>query len=242
MTPEETAAACAEAVSGIAAGFMLDPATYAAGAEAGFSGLDFYARGRGGALGDVDAEQVVDAFAFFEPATVGQNWEACAKVCAGREAAATFIGCGHRWATSHLGDDVDWHRLAELLGRVIAAGDADAPLFAGWRSMPEPDAADGKALALHRLNIAREQRFAAHAAAVRAAGVAPVEAMAVRSPHMAALFGWSELPDVTDDMRSRWEAAEAATNQALAGAYGALDDDERTELVALCNAALAAVS
>ena len=70
MTPEETAAACAPAVSGLAANFMLDPATYAAGAEAGFAGLDFYAAGRGGVLGHVDADEVTAAFTFFEPGTV----------------------------------------------------------------------------------------------------------------------------------------------------------------------------
>jgi len=244
MDPVETATACAPAVSGIAANFMLDAATYAAGAEAGFGGLDFYARGRGGALGDVSAEEVVEAFHFFEPGTVRSNWEAGAAVLPGRDAASRFIACGHRWAAEHLGDDVDWARLAELIGRVNAAAPDDvAPLFAAWRTIPEPDASDAKALALHRLNVAREHRFAAHAAAVRASGLTPIEAMAVKTPHMIGIFGWSgDAPEVTPELKARWDEAEAATNRALAPAYATLDAGERSELVALCAAAVAAVT
>jgi hypothetical protein len=244
MTHEETAAACADAVSGIAATFMLDPATYAAGAEAGFSGIDFYTGGRGGALGDVDADVVAAAFAFFEPSTVRANWELAGKAMAPRDAAGAFIACGHRWAAEHLAaDGCDWARLAELQGRVnAAASPACAPLFAAWRAMPEPADDDPRVLALHRLNVARELRFAMHAAAVVAACVSAPEAMAVRSPYMGALFGWPELPEVTDELKARWEGAEAATNRALAPAYAAVGEGERTELASLCAAALGAVS
>lgn len=243
MTPEQTAAACASAVSGIAANFMLDPATYAAGSAAGFAGLDFYAAGRGGALGDVDADVVAAAFAFFEPGTVRTNWEKGRAVMAPRDAAARFIAAGHAWACAHLADGVDWSRLAVLTGRVnAAASPACAPLFAAWRTMAEPDSGDPRALALHRLQVARELRFARHAAAVVAAALSPQEAMAVRSPQMAGLFGWTDpLPDVTEDLHARWEGAERATNGALASAYATLDARERAELVDLCVAATAAV-
>jgi hypothetical protein len=186
---------------------------------------------------------VIDAFHFFEPGTVEQNWEAGAKVMSAKDAAAKFIECGHTWANAHLGDGVDWSRLAELLGRVNRAGDQSvSPLYAGWLAMPEPPASDPKALALHRFNVAREHRFAVHAAAVRAAGLTPLEAMATKSPHMLAIFGWTgDIPEVTDELRARWDAAEAATNAGLADAYGTLDDAERDELVSLCGAALAAV-
>jgi hypothetical protein len=243
VTPEETAAACAAAVGGIAANFMLDPNTYAAAAAQGFSGLDFYAAGRGGVLGHVDADEVAAAFAFFEPSMVRTQWELGASVMDPPDASKAFIAAGHRWATEHLDADAcDWTRLAELLARVNAACPAATALAGGWRDMAEPDGDDPRALALHRLNVARELRFALHAAAVNAAGISAPEAMAVRSPHMAGIFGWSELPDVNDELRSRWEAAEAETNRALAPAYATLSEDERTELVELCAAALGAVT
>ncbi|MBA2280582.1 MAG: hypothetical protein H0W25_05000 [Acidimicrobiia bacterium] len=242
MTPEETAAATTAAVSGIAANFMLDPATYAKGNEAGFAGLDFYAGGRAGVLGRVDADVVADAFAFFEPESVRTNWEQALSTMEPEEASALFAGCGHDWAREHLGDDVDWDRLAELLGRITdAASAAGAPLFAAWRGVDEPD--DAKALALHRFNVLRELRNALHAAAVAEAGLQPVEALLVKTPYMAPVFGWTgDLPDVGEDHRARHARAEAATNRALAPAYATLDDEELDELVALCTSALGAVT
>lgn len=244
MTPEETAAACGPAVGGIAAGFMLDPATYAAGVEAGFGGIDFYVAGRGGALGDVDADAVIEAFALFEPSMVRSNWASGVAVMPPRACAERFIAVGHAWATSHLrADGCDWARFADLLGRVTRAGDG-SPLLDGWRSVPEPEVGpdgDARPLALHRLNVAREQRFAAHSAAVAAQGLTPVEALSARTPFMIGIFGWGEPVEVDDDIRARWEAAEAATDEALAPAYATLDEGERAELAALCEAALAAV-
>lgn len=241
MTPEETAAATATAISGIASGFMLDGATYAAGGEAGFAGLDFYAAGRAGVLGRVDADVVAAAFAFFEPGAVRGFWEQALTVMEPREASALFAACGHRWAAAHLGDDVDWPRLADLLGKVTAAASpAVAPLFAAWRTMEEPaaDEAGGRALALHRLNVARELRNALHAAAVIAHGLRPVEALVIRSPHMVPLFGWTDgVPEPDAATRARWQDAEAATDRAMAPAYEALDDAERRELASLCAAA-----
>jgi hypothetical protein len=242
VTPEDTAAACAAAVSGLASHFMLDPGTYAVGIEAGFSGLDFYVGGRGGALGDVDGDVVAAAFAVLEPSMVRENWEQARAVLAPRDAAARFVAVGHRWAVDHLPESgVDWPRLAELTARVTAAASpAVAPLFAAWRAMPEPETGDPRALALHRMHVARELRFARHAAAIQAAGLSPVEALAVRQPHMAPIFGWTgELPEVDDDLRARWEAAEAATDRAMAPAYAALTGAEREELASLCSAVAA---
>ena len=63
------AEATAPAVSNIAAGFMLDGATYAKGGELGFEGLNFYFAGRCGALGDVSADVVTSSLVFWSPAT-----------------------------------------------------------------------------------------------------------------------------------------------------------------------------
>lgn len=243
MEPVEAAAATAPAVSSIASNFMLDPATYAAGAEAGFAGLDFYVGGRAGVLGRVDADVVSAAFAFFEPGNVRTLWEQALGVMEPAEASARFIACGHAWAGAHLGDDVDWARTAELLGTVAAAANpAVAPLFAAWRASPEPDAGDAKALALHRLNLLRELRNAVHAAAVVTNGLLPIEALLCKSPHMVAIFGWvGEVPEVGETHQALHAKAEDATNVALVPAFGALTGSERAELASLSEAALAAV-
>ncbi len=236
MTPQDTAAATAEAITTIGSHFMLDPATYGRGIELGFSGLDFYVTGRGGVLGAVDADVVTAAFVFFAPAHIRTNWEAGCKVMAPQEAAAAFIAAGHDWGRAKLAGAVDCARLAALARKAAqGASPAAAPLFAAWRAQPEPD--DAPAQALHHLNVLRELRGGMHGAAVVAQGLSPLEAVLVKGPHMAPVFGWQEpYPDVTG-ARAAWDAAEAATNRAMATAFEALDDAERAELTELANAA-----
>ena len=36
------------------------------------------------------------------------------------DAGAAFARCGHEWAAEHLPDDLDWGRLADLAGQVVA--------------------------------------------------------------------------------------------------------------------------
>lgn len=230
----------AAAVSAIGSHFMLDGNTYKRGAELGFAGLDFYVTGRGGALGDVDADVVAAAFAFLAPDHVRTQWDMGRAVMTPAKAAAEFASCCDAWSLAHVPDDFDAARLAELAGKVVAgANPAGAPLFAAWRALPLPT--EPKAAAVHQMNALRELRNGLHAAAVLAAGLHPVEALAVKTPQMAPLFGWSELPEV-DNVRATWDGAEEATNRAMAHSFEALDEAERDELVALANELHAATS
>jgi hypothetical protein len=232
------AEATAPAVSKLASHFMLDGQTYKRGGELGFAGLDFYIAGRGGVLGQVDADVVAAAFAFFEPGHVRTQWETGLAVMPAADAAAAFASCGYAWAESHLPDDLDAARLAELAGSVAeGARLACAPVFAGWRRLPVPQTP--KAAALHHMNALRELRHGLHAACVVAAGISPLEALSVNQPSMAPIFGWTELAD-TDGAEQRWHGAEAATNTAIAHAYIGLTDAERAEFSELCAAVHAA--
>lgn len=232
------AAASAEPISAVPAAFMMDGTTYELGGRLGFEGVDFYFAGRGGVLGDVPGTVLAAAMVFFNPSTVVAAWERSASVCTRAEAAAAFAGCAETWAEAHLPDGVDYARLAELQGKVTAAAwPAAAPLFAGWLLLPEP--ASAKALALHRMNALRELRGALHGGAVLGEGLAPAEAVMVRTPYMAGLFGWGEpLPD-PEPHEAAWERAENATNRAMARHLSVLDDAERDELVELGRAAQA---
>ncbi len=55
--------------------FMLHPDTTARGEALGLDLAGFYGLGRGGVLGDVDADVVISAFAFFEPGMVRAIWD-----------------------------------------------------------------------------------------------------------------------------------------------------------------------
>jgi len=241
MDAEEAARASADAVAYLPAGFMMAGATYKRGAQLGFDGVDFYFAGRGGALGDVYGSVVAAAFVFFNPTTVQAAWERGRAVMPARGAAEAFAGCLATWAAKHLPDEVDHARLAELLGRVNAAASPSvSPLFAAWRSMSEPE--DPKAVALHRLNVTRELRGAAHGAAVVASGLDPMEAVLIKTPFMAEFFGWVEPFPEVESRRDPWEQAEAATNRIVARAYSVLDGGELSELVDLATAAHKGVS
>lgn len=241
MTPEEAATATAEPTSQIGSHFMLDAATYARGGELGFNGMDFYVAGRGGVLGEVDADIVAAAFYWFEPSGIRSGWEAGTKVMPPRQAAEEFARCAATWAESHVPDDLDAARLAELAGRVVEqASPSGAPLFAGWRRLPVPGSP--KAQAVHHMNALRELRGALHGGAMLATGLRPLEAVLVRQPYMAALFGWQEpFPDVSN-LNARWDEAEAGTNRAMACAFEPLSDGERSELVELAGTLHAATA
>ncbi len=241
MSAFELASRMAKPIGDLPANFMLDAGTYERGNELGFDGIDFYVAGRGGVLGDVDASVVSAAFVFFNPAMIRQRWERGLDVMPPSRAALEFASCLHSWSQSHLSEGPDFRRLAELAGRVVAAASvAGAPLFAGWRSLPEPE--DGVSLALHHINGLRELRGALHGAAVLAQGLDPLIAILIRTPFMAPIFGWEEpYPDV-ELAKEAWCRAEAATNVASARVLGAvLDDKEQDEMAELLEAVHSAV-
>lgn len=229
MTPEQAAHDTRRAV-GLGGRFMTDGATYARGAELGFEGLDFYVAGRGGVLGDVSADVVTAALVFWSPTTIAEAWARSAPVASRATAAAEFAACAHAWGRAHLPEGDATARAAELLGPIVAgASVAAAPLFAGWRALPEP--ADPRALLIHRLNAIRELRGALHAAAILTVGLAPVEAISVGSPGMLAIYGHEAPAHDAEPLRERWNLAEARTDRMTGRAYGAIGVEERAELV-----------
>lgn len=229
---DDLAARTAKAIGDLPANFMLDAATYEYGNALGFDGLDFYHCGRGGCLGDVDAGVVAAAFVFFNPDDVRTRWENGRKVMAPPAASREFAGCLYRWSAEHLDPSPDYARLAHLLGTVVErASPAGAPLFAGWRTLPEPS--DPRELTMHRLNALRELRGALHGACVLAAGLDPLVAVLVKTPFMATIFGWPEPYPEVELARDRWAEAEAATNRAMGTVLASLDEADRQELAEL---------
>jgi hypothetical protein len=244
MTSEDAARATARAIGELGGAFMQDGQTYARGAEIGYSGIDFYVLGRGGVLGETQADVVAAAFVFWNPDQVAALWESGCAVQPPTAAAAEWVALCGAYGEAHLPDVDGLDRLIELTGKVVdAASPSAAPLFAGWRRQEAPGADRPKALAQYRLNALRELRGALHGGAVLAAGLTGQEALAFRAPQMAGIFGWDpeNLPDAAA-VKERWKTAEAGTNAAFGRALEALDDAERDEFVALVNATHAAVN
>ena len=140
ITPEQAAHDTRDAVLSVGGRFMRKPATYSRGGELGFDGFDFYVAGRAGVLGDAPAPVVTAALVFFSPDVVEPAWERTAAVMPRRRAAEEWAACLHADARERAAGEVDWSTLATLAGRVVAfAPVAHAPVFAGWRELPEPD-------------------------------------------------------------------------------------------------------
>ena len=232
MTPEQVSHELRESLVRPAARFMADAATLELGAKAGFEGFDFYVGGRGGALGDVPADVVVAAFVFFAPDHIRAAWERAGAVMPRRDAATLWSQAAHNWARTNLDDGGAWDRLAALLDRVVhGAAVAGAPVFAGWRTLPEPE--DATARAAHHMNGLRELRGGLHGAAVLTVGLAPVEAVAVLVPTLLPVLGWNVETPAPEPLKDRWQLAEARTDRMFGRHLAALDASEREELVEL---------
>ncbi len=214
---------------------MLHQETMARAAENGYDNpFAFYFAGRGGVLGDVDAEVVYAAFGWFAPGVVRAMWEAGAAVHGAREAGLRYFGACAEWGRSHLSGVAGLERFADLAGRVVAAADTSGrPLFAGWKVEPRVDDTAGRAMQL--VHVMREWRGANHLVATTASGLTPLEAiLSEDGESQAKFFGWAEpFPNVTEDMKGRRREAEAITDRLCAPAFEALSGTERAEFVDL---------
>ena len=74
MQPVDTIHAIAKKTGDIGASFYFTPETLARGKELGLDGFRFYGLGRGGVLGDVEADVVRSAFGYFHPAIIDRIW------------------------------------------------------------------------------------------------------------------------------------------------------------------------
>lgn len=241
-------AAVKSEIQNIGGAFMFSREAKAFGAATGVEGfIGPYTRGRGGVLGDVDADVVASAFGFFRPCTVRGAWESVPM--SPEEAAAGYLAACQDFGRRKLAGFESSQRLAELLRVVSDAADvAGVSLFAGWRALPL--AADGPGRVLQLIHCLRELRGGLHLMAVRACGLSPFEAVLIGGspksdgPTQARLFGWGDLVDgteVTASMRERWDAAEAMTDELIGPAFAGLDDGSAKELVTLLQDAHATV-
>lgn len=226
-------------------GFMFSREARTYAAETGID--EFfgpYTRGRGGVLGDVDADVVTAAFGFFPGHSIRTAWESVA--IPAEKAAQRYAQACQEFGSRKLGAFEEAPRLAELLEAIATAADpAGVPLFAGWRAMPLP--ADPAARVMQLAHVLRELRGGLHLLAVRAAGITPLQAVLISGsplndgPGQARWYGWPEpFEEITDEVRAAWERAEAVTDQLIAPAFAVLDDAASADLVRLVAAAHAA--
>lgn len=226
------AVACAKQTRDLVAvggAFMLTPATTERGAALGLGFGEFYVLGRGGVLGDVDADVIVATFAYFNPELVRQFWTGAKAKMAPADAALAYAEACRAWGREHLSAVDDLDALVGLLGRVATeASPVGAPLFGGWRALPLPDDAPGRAMQL--LHVLRELRGGLHLNAVLAAGLTPLEALTISQPGQVQMFGWAEGAPGVESKTSIHAAANEVTDQMFAAALASLSDKECAQL------------
>jgi hypothetical protein len=244
MDPVATAARVGPPVASLGGKFMLDEETTARGASLDLSFPEFYMCGRGSVLGDVDADVVSAAFVYFPVPVVRMMWEGGRAKHAPADIVDPYAEACRAYGRAHFAGAPDLDDLAKLLEQVVAgASPLAAPLFAGWRAVPLPDDAPGRVAQL--LHVLREHRGGAHAVAVLAAGLTPLEAVIGSGDigvAQAQLFGWPEpYPDPAATASVRAEA-EKVTDRLAAPAFEVLTPDERTQLAELLDGLSAAAS
>lgn len=238
----DAARAVAPHLEALGGAWLVDSNTRATGKELGFRGFSYYFGGRGGVLGDVDADVVTAALTFFPSYAVRPMWELAGQTMDRAEHVRRYAGSCHDWGREHLSQVHGAERLSELSLRVVDAADpAGAPLFAGWRALPRPDDVGGRLA--HAMHLLREHRGALHAIAVLAQGLTPLQAVVSGpyGPGNAEYFGWrAPYPDAKAHVAAR-TAAEDRTDLLVARAYDVLEGSEEAELADLTVRAAAAL-
>lgn len=228
------AAAVAPLIASLGGAFMISPQAKAFRLEHGLGGKQFYVRGRGSVLGEVDADVVTAAMGFWPADVVREAWDGGRAILSVDAARDAFVGVSRTWGRTYLASFEDAGRLAELCSWVVDGTDVAAlPLYAGWRAVDLPSDDLGRVSQL--LQVLREHRGGLHLLAVVASGLTPLQAVLAGpgGTGNASFYGWEEpFEDISGHQLARGEA-EALTDRLVTPAYDVLGHDERLELLAL---------
>jgi len=216
MSGLDVVAATYDPIHDLGTAMFIGPDTQARAKEWGWNNpIAFYFAGRGGTLGDVDADVVASVFGWFNPAVVAAMYNEGIAVHGPGEAVRRMVESNALWGRDHLsgaGLD-DWVAVAERL--VDGAEGGGRPLFVGWRSQPRAD--DGPARAAQLLQVLREWRGANHLVATTAVGLSPLEAILTNEGEgQAKFFGWPEPFADVSAIRHKHGEAEEMTNRLCA--------------------------
>jgi hypothetical protein len=216
----ETARRIAAPVGAAGGAFMLHPEVLQPGKDAGYpGGFSYYVVGRGGVLGDVDANVVVSAFGFFAPALVQSLWNSGVVVEGARAGADRYATSCATWGSARLRDFRGVEELEPLLVRVVDSADPTGlSLFAGWQVQTRASDVPGRCYQL--IHVLRELRGSCHIVAVVAHGMTPLSAI-LANPDSAGVeqaerFGWKGPYPDKDSLVSTFASAEGLTDQLMA--------------------------
>lgn len=238
----DTVRAVSGPIGAFGGAFMLHPDTLSSCKDFGYpNGFAYYVAGRGGVLGDVDADVVAAAFGPFAPSLVRAMWEAGTPVEGAQASARRYAEACATWGERRLSGFEGSSRFVELAERVISATPTyGLSLFVGWRQLPRPNTVAAHAFFL--MHLLREWRGSVHILAVAASGLSPLESILALDVsdgggvEKAQRFGWQEpFPDASS-LRDKRLDAERLTDELQVPVYeSSLSPNERSEFVNLVN-------
>jgi len=241
MTPEELVQTVDPLIGNIGAASYFHPTTLARSKEAGLDGFRFYFLGRGGVLGNVEAEVIGSAFGYFHPDLVDKIWNSAKEKMEPREAGRLYLELARQLGRDNFADIPNLEGVVEALELAYnSANHAGLALSSGFNAEPLCDDLPGKAMQL--VTVLREYRGSAHLVALRACGVLPEVAHAIRRPDDTGTFGWDPAPTATAEDHANYKNAQALTDTIVLEAYSPLSADQATALVAGLEAMNAKVS
>jgi len=243
MTPLELVRQACPIINDTGWAYYFTPETQAKGAELGLKGPMFYFAGRGGVLGDCDADVVTAAFGYFNPAVIRRAWESATAIRPAREIGRAHFECCADLGRQKLGGVANLAAFVEAADAVNRAAEPDGlALYAAFKA--EPLASDLAGRAMQLVAILREFRGSAHLIAVRASGLTTKQAHFSKRPNDVAMFGWTpeDAPVLNDDVAERMKAAEDLTDRIVLPAFSVLDDSGAQALLDGARAIKAAVT
>ncbi len=230
-----------EDIAHIGSAFYFIPETVEVGKAHGLGGFRFYFLGRGGVLGDVDADVVRSAFGYFQPGLVRKLWDSSVAVMAPRDGARLYLSCAYDLGRRKFADVSGLDAFVDASTTVIQSVEgASLPLFVAMRAEPVPT--DAPAAAMHQAIVLRELRGSVHLLAHTAVGLNTSRAHSIRRPNDTAFFGYEVAPDFADADRELWDRAESLTDEILTPAYATLSEDQAHALIDGTSAMHAALS
>lgn len=232
MNSSQLADLTADPLQVLGMSFYFDPLTGARGKKSGLNIYEYYGLGRGGTLGDVDLDAVVEAFNFFHPRILERMWTAKEKADP-VAVAADYVLAAYEFADRTFGGvDVDLlSDFAAAAHKVAAAVErGHHRLVDGYRQYEVP--ANPVHAAYLGCILMRELRGCVHIDAVNEVGLSAVEACYLQDPMIFTLHGYveDETPDVTPESAEKKVLAEELTSAMMARCFDVLDDTERQRL------------
>lgn len=230
MNSLELADLTADPIQVLGMSFYFDPITRARGKERGLNSFEYYGLGRGGTLGNVDVEVIIDAFTFFHPRTFDRMWTQAKEKDDPVTVAADYVEAAYAFADRTFGavDEQTLRLFAAAAHKVAAAVEhGHHQLVDGYKQYEVPT--NPVHAAYLGCILMRELRGCVHIDAVNEVGLSALEAIYIQDPMLFALHGYveDEAPDVTPDATVKKARAEELTSSMMSDCFSVLDDEER---------------